>query len=304
MKFDSKKSIFLGIILTIIAYIFFSASSAFVKMVAHDIPTIEVVFFQTFVPLIMIIPLILKNNIKSLKPKSISAHFVRDVMGIASYFCYFYAIKYIGLVDATVLTYTAPFYIPIIWSLWTKDKIKKEIWWSICLGFIGILIILKPGTEIFHMASFIGILAGILSALALTSIGVLNVRKESLTNTLFYYFLVSSVIAFPFMWFDWINPTTYQLYLLMAIGVTNFFGQILLTKAYTYGTASFLSPLSYTIVIFTAFISWIFFKNPPGWISLLGILFIVIGGTLTVILKKKPKNIQEVFEEDNKIKKN
>ena len=293
-----KSNLFLGINLTLIAYLFFASSSAFVKLLPN-IPTIEIVFFQTFIPLICLIPFFFTNGF-NLKTKSFGTHLIRDISGIASYFCYFLAIKHISLIDATVLTYTAPFFIPIIWSIWMKEQVQKSIWWAISLGFIGILFILKPGTEIFHIGSIIGILAGIISAIALTSIGILNVKKEHLTTTLFYYFFIGSICLIPFLIPYWVSPSLLSLLILIGVGVTNFFGQMLLTKAFTYGTASFLSPLSYSIVIYTAIISWILFKAPPGWLSFVGITIIIFGGTLTFILKREPVNISEVFEKNQK----
>lgn len=290
-----RPNLLLGIVLTLVAYLSFAISSAFVKLLT-GIPTVEIVFFQTFVPFVMLIPMVISNGFLKLKTKEITTHLIRDISGVLSFFLYFLAIKYINLVDATVLTYTAPFFIPIIWSIWTKDKLQKSIWWAISLGFLGILFILKPGTEIFHIASFIGLAAGIVSAIALTSIGILNLKKELLTSTLFYYFFIGSIIIVPFLVISWIDPSFKDWLLLIGVGATNFFGQILLTRAFSYGTASFLSPLSYSIVVYTAFISWIFFNSPPKMLSLIGIAIIIIGGTITFVIKRKPSTVSEVFE--------
>lgn len=144
MKFKTETPSFsFGIFLTLVTYLLFATCSTFVRILGKNFPTIEIVFFQALIPLICLIPMLLKNGISHLKPIAITPHLIRDINGVLGYFAYFFAIKYIGLVDATVLTYSAPFYIPIIWSIWTKEKVQKEVWWTILLGFIGIIFILK-----------------------------------------------------------------------------------------------------------------------------------------------------------------
>lgn len=301
MAFTKKsKSLGYGIILTLLAYLLFAGASALVRLFEKGFPTIEIVFFQSLIPFLFFVPIVFSNKISELKPIAIYPHLLRDLAGLASYFTYFLSIKYLGLIDATVLSYTAPFYIPFIWNVWTKEKIPKEIWWAIGLGFIGIVLILKPGTSIFNSLSFIGILSGLLCALALTSISILNRKKERTRNTIFYNFLLSTTISLPFCVLFWKTPTLIEWLLLLGVGFFTLIGQILLTEAYKYGAASFLSPISYSIIIYTATISWIFFSILPDWLSLIGMLCVIIGGTLTFILTSKPKKLRDIFVADNR----
>lgn len=83
---------------------------------------------------------------------------------------------------------------------------------------------------------------------------------------------------------------------LISIGILLAIGQLLLTTAYMHGTASFLSPISYSMIIFTGLISWMFFKQMPGWLSFIGTVLIVIGGTISYIIKVKPEKFIEIFE--------
>ena len=296
-----KKSLSYGIILTLIAYLAFAAASAFVRPLGKDFPTIEIIFFQSLISFLCFIPIVFSHNISLLKPVAIFPHLLRDLGGLSSYFTYFLAIKYLGLVDATVLSYTAPFYIPFIWNLWTKEKIPKEIWWAIGLGFIGILLILKPGTSIFSPLSFIGIMSGIFSAFALVALSMLNRKKELSRNTIFYNFFVSTSLSLPFCILSWKTPSLTQLVLLLGIGFFTLIGQILLTEAYKYGAASFLSPISYSIIIYTSMISWIFFSALPGPSSFIGMLCVIAGGTLTYVLTAKPKKLRDLFEAKNHV---
>jgi drug/metabolite transporter (DMT)-like permease len=223
-------------------------------------------------------------------------HLIRDVFGVGSYFLYFLAIRYLNLVDAATLNYTAPFFVPLVWWVWRNEKIPTNAWYSIIIGFMGVAIILNPGKAMFQMGFIYGLFAGITSAVALSAVRVLNIHKEPMSRTLFYYFLCGSCLTAPFAWAIWDPPTGIEWVKAISIGVFTAIGQMLLTIAYRYGTASYLSPLGYMVIVYAGLISYFLFGVPLTLRSLVGTCLIVLGGTLTFIFKKKPATIQQVFE--------
>ena len=298
----SKPKLYLGIVITIFAYLFLSIASAFVKSLNGHIPTMQIIFFQNLLSFLCISPFFLTKGKQLIKTHRINIHLVRDISSVLSYILYFFAIKYLNLIDATVLNYTSPFYIPFIWRIWMKEKVDHNVWWTIIIGFIGIALILKPGQNIINVYSIIGILAGIMSAISLVSLRILNTKCELLFCSLFYMFLVGTLISLPFVILYWQTPDLIQWFKIIAVGISIGISQILLTIAYRHGTASFLSPLSYSMVIFTIFISWACFYKAPNWLTILGIFLIIFGGTLSFILKRKPKKIWKLFVHSNKKK--
>lgn len=287
----------LGIAITIIACLFFAAASALVYNFRGRFPTVQIIFIQNIVSLVCIAPLALRKGFGRLRTNQLPLHFFRDSMGVLSYFLYFLAIRFLNLVDATTLHYTAPFFIPLIWLIWQKEKIQASVWWSIVIGFIGVALILNPSKNIFELGFVFGISSGIVSALALTALRLLNVKHEPMSRTLFYYFSVGSLMSFPFAWAVWVQPVHEEWFLAAGIGIATALGQILLTIAYRHGTASFLSPLSYITVIYNAVIGFAAFGQEVDWRSWIGSAFIIIGGTMTYIFKKKPQTVLETFEQ-------
>ncbi len=285
-----------GISVTLLAYLCFATAASIVRFVGPEFPTIQIIFIQNLISLLTVLPYSFKKNLLKVKKELKWIHAIRDVTGVASFFCYFYAIKRLNLVDATLLTYTAPFYTPIVWTIWTREKMEKGIWWTIILGFVGIAFILKPGNHILQAGAIYGFIAGILSSIALVSIRILNQKLESLTRTLFYYFLVGTILTMPFAIYKWHQPSFEQTIMLISIGFLMAVGQLFLTTAYKHGTASFLSPLCYSMIIFTGIISAIAFKQMPGWMSAIGAFLIILGGTISYIIKTKPDKFIKVFE--------
>ena len=282
----------LGVGIILIANLFFSSASALVWDFQNRFPTIQIVFIQNIVSLIFIFPLAVRKGFARLKTNYLPIHLVRDLMGVASYYLFFLAIRFLNLIDASTLYYLAPFFVPFIWWIWMKEEIPKNVWWSILAGFIGVATVLNPTKQIFQLGFVFGIFGGLASAIALSAVRILNLKKEPMSRTLFYYFSVGSLLTFPFAWASWVTPIGMEWFLAVSIGVCIATGQVLLTIAYRYGTASYLSPLGYVNLIYAGLISWFFYNKPPALRSLIGALLIIGGGILTFIFKKKAENLR------------
>ncbi len=286
----------LGISIVLIANIFFVTASSLVWSFQGRFPTIQIIFIQNCVSFLCILPLALRKGYRRLKTDVLPLHLLRDITGVLSYYLYFVAIRFLNLTDATTLNYTAPFFVPIIWWIWMREKIDLHLWWSIIVGFIGVAVILNPTRQILQEGFVFGVFAGLASAIAFTTLRILNLKKEPMSRTLFYYFLFGTLFSAPFAWADWVHPDGLEWMRVLGVGFATVIAQMLLTIAYRYGTASFLSPLGYATVIYAGISSWLVFGDPPDRRSILGTILIVLGGTLTFILKKKPERIRETFE--------
>lgn len=286
----------LGIPIALLAYVFFVSASSLVWSFQNQFPTIQIIFIQNCISFICILPIALRKGHLRLKTEIFPIHLMRDIPGVLSYYLYFVAIRYLNLTDATTLNYTAPFFVPIFWWIWMREKIDLHVWWSIIVGFIGVAVILNPSKQIFQEGFIFGVFAGIASAVAFCAIRVLNLKREPMSRTLFYYFLIGMTISLPFATVYWVDPTPLQWAKMVGVGLATVIAQMLLTIAYRYGTASYLSPLGYSTVIYAGIISWILFEKPIGIRSVLGTILIVLGGTLTYILKKKPEKLSETFQ--------
>jgi drug/metabolite transporter (DMT)-like permease len=285
----------LGISIALVAYIFFVVASSFVWSFRKEFPTIQIIFIQNWICLLSISPLALRKGFSYLKTSHIRTHLIRDIAGVSSYFFYFLAIRHLNLTDATTLNYIAPFLVPFIWWMWVKEKIERNVWWSIIVGFIGVALILNPTKEIFEHGFIYGVLSGVASAIAFVALRLLNLKREPMSRTLFYYFLTGAICTTPIAWMFWVPPNPIQWMKVAIVGLATVTAQMLLTIAYRYGTASHLSPLGYSTVVYAAISSWIFFEKVPTIQSLIGTLLVIVGGTITYLLKKKPESLADTF---------
>lgn len=286
----------LGVILSLTASLFFTAASALVWPFQEKFRTLQIVFFQNLFSLIAIAPFALRNGFQALKTKYTKLHLIRDITGVASYFFFFAAIRFLELPEATTLYCTAPFFVPVIWWLWMKEKVEGYLWGTIAVGFIGVAILLNPTSAIFQYGFGMGLLSAIASASALCALRLLNLKREPMFRTLFYYFAVGTVLMFPLALLVWRTPTFIEWIAMISIGLFTAIGQILLTIAYRYGTAAFLSPLGYVSIIYAGLIAWFFFSQKPDLHFLVGTVLVILAGTVTYILKKKPSSLSQTFE--------
>ncbi len=126
----------------------FAAMGAGVKLAARELPNAMVVFFRNGVGLAVLLPLLLRKGLRGLHTRDVPGHIVRGLSGLASMYCFFYAIAHLRLADAVLLNQSVPLFIPLVGSLWLGERFPVRLWGVIGLGFAGILLILKPGTAL------------------------------------------------------------------------------------------------------------------------------------------------------------
>ena len=112
-----------------------------------------VVFFRSFFGLLALTPLLLWTGPKSLRTQYLRQHVTRALAGLAAMYCFFYAIGHLPLGEAMLLNYSSPLFIPFIARLWLGEPLPKGFAWAIGTGFVGIALILKPGSGFFAPAA-------------------------------------------------------------------------------------------------------------------------------------------------------
>ena len=280
----------------IVAAAFFNALMLlFAKLSTQSASIQMVLFYRFFITLLIIMPFIYFNPDKKtipdfLKTQRILLHLIRDISGLISIICYFYAAKSMPLADATVLFYTSPLFIPIVAFFWGGLKIVHRLWWGMGLGFCGVIIILNPGHEILNMAAIAGLLSGVFAAITFVGGRYLTYSEPPLRN-MFYYFFVGSIIAFTILLTSHIRfSSIFQqkaILLLIAVGIFGYLYQLCLTYGSKYAPVRLTSSFLYVGVIFSIFFDWLLWQIRPGLYSLWGILCVIGGACILLFLYPK-----------------
>jgi drug/metabolite transporter (DMT)-like permease len=245
------------------------------------ISTATLVFFQNFIALLIFTPWVLRSGIANLKTMKVPLHIVRALGGLLSQAFMFIAVQKMSLVDAVLLSNATPLFMPFLAWLWMKEKINTVVALSLLVGFAGVVTIIRPGENFFlHPISLIALGGAVFSAIGLLAVNKLS-SSEPTDIILFYYFLISSVIAAPFAMMTWQTPHTREIIYLLGIGITMALAQALIVLAYRNAAAVILAPFNYSVVIFSGLIGWLVWNHKPDLISVLGVLLVAAGGIIS-----------------------
>lgn len=282
-----KKSTPLAITYSLLAALFYATIAYFVKMTEQFLPNTMLVFFRQFFGLLFLLPIasIKLGSLKELKTKIFPLHMLRTFASLSSMFCLYFALRYLPLTDAVLLTYTRPLFIPIVVYLWFQKKWTKNTWIGLILGFLGVALILRPDSHMFNIASLVGLGAGLFGAIAFTAIRRLTKTEPSERITFFYLALSLPLAGIP-LTTSWKTPTCFEWGLLLLIGIAALFYQLFLSKAYRHAKAVQVSSLLYSSVAFAYFFD-LFFGNATLPLSAFaGIALIILGSIITMRTQK------------------
>ena len=283
-------NILLGSICILLGELCFVSMGSLVKLLAESMPSQNIVFFRNLFGLLALVPIIINLGFSSLKTRVLHLHLIRSLSGIAAMYCFFYALAKLPLADAMLLKITVPLFIPVIAFLWISEYISTRTIIAILVGFVGVIIILKP-TATIQLASLVGLLGGALAALAKVTIRHMS-NSEPTSRIVFYFASISLIVSsIPLLKF-WQNPTTNEWFLLVLLGIVGTCGQLFLTKAYSLAPASRVGPFTYSSIVFASLIGWIFWDEKITLLTISGAMLIIFAGILIFRekqIKEEPK---------------
>lgn len=269
-----------GALFVLSASFMFAAMGALVKIVSRSLTNDMVVFFRNFCALVFILPWIcyLRPH-GGVKTALFQLHLIRSLAGLGAMYCFFYAIAQLQLSEACLLAATAPLFIPVIAYVWIREPVAQKIRGAIIIGFIGIVLILKPGLGVFQPVAIVGLAAGVLAALAMVSIRRMSTSEPTIRIVFYFTVLGTLISAVPLIW-SWRSPQPKIWWLLVLIGLLAAVGQILLTKGYRLAPAAQVGPFTYGNVVFATLFGWIFWGESLDAMAWVGAVLICIAGII------------------------
>jgi drug/metabolite transporter (DMT)-like permease len=239
-----------------------------------------VVFFRNAAGLVFLSPLVIRaGGPRVLRTQHLKEHFVRGAAGLSSMYCFFYAIAHMRLADATLLNYTLPLFIPVVEALWLGEAFPARLAFPLGLGFLGVVVVLRPDSGLVTSVALVGLLAGLLSAVAQTGVRRLT-RTEPTVRIVIYFAMMGSVISGLFLPFVWVTPAPAIWAVIVLMGLAATTGQLLMTKAYSFAPASQIGGFVYTGVIFAALLDWLRLDLVPSPSFFAGALLVMASGAL------------------------
>lgn len=268
-----------GSAFALIAFFCMAVFGILTKLALQDGSFIWVSFIAYFAGTVALVPFI---SFSSLGSDHYYLLISRAVVGTIASFCYTISIQYIPIVNGTLLFNTAPIFIPILSLVFLKAKIAKSTWLAVLIGFMGIVVIIKPTSEIFtQTGNLIGLLSGISLAVAYLIMKLLTATEPG-WRIIFYYLGIGALLQIPLLPFAKAMPDLESSFYALSAGLFLLVAQLSLVKSYKYATASQVGIYQYASVAFVGLLNWIIFGSVTTMGDLLGILLVVIAGTIII----------------------
>ncbi|WII94581.1 DMT family transporter [Moraxella haemolytica] len=273
---------FFGSFYMVFACLCFALMLVSIKMAGQKFAmhTYELTFWRVLSSLVILggLSWVKGQDFRTAYPKE---HFWRSLSGLVALLMNFYVVLHLPLATASTLQNTSVIFLGLLSIIILKQKPSVISWISLILGFLGVVILLKPsqGGDIFAM--FIGLTSGAISGYAYLQVRELSLLGEPAWRIVFYFSLLSAIISGILAAFFGFTPISWaNLPYIIAIGVTALGGQLLMTYAYQVGQKFVVAVLGYLGVVFSVIFGAVLFGERLDWLSLLGIAIIVISGMI------------------------
>ena len=286
----TENNIILGIIFMTLAMFCLSVNDVLVKGLSSIYPIWEVIFFRALSGVIISVALIFFFGWKRLKTKKPFGHLIRAFSSVACVVFYFFGLKYLLLSENVAIVHSAPILATILAVPILGEKIGFHRVAAILLGFIGVLIIVKPGSDLFKIESLFPLLAAFFMAISYLSTRFLMSTESSVAIIFYYSFalLITSLIFFPI---DFIIPSIFNLIPLMALGIMGSLGHYFMSQAAKSAEVVIITPFEYTSFIFLGVMGYFFYNEVPTSSVFIGAFLIVLSGTYIVYREHQKKKI-------------
>ena len=267
-----------AIIFSLLGWMFLPVMDGFAKYLSDDLPILQITWARYFFTVAFVFPIMFffykKQLVWSDKPR---LQIFRGLILLSANICFFYAISVISLAKALTLAFIAPLIVTAFSPILLGEKVGFRRWTAVAVGFIGSLIVIRPGFLEFNLASMAALATGFFYGFYLIITRKLSTSDNPLL-TLLITGMVGALLVSLIIPFYWVKPTLNQWSLMAGIGVFACIGHLFLILSLKYADASKLAPLGYTEIIPNVIIGYYFFQELPDTWTYLGLLIIVLSG--------------------------
>ena len=277
----------IGIIFAILAYFSFSLLDTIQKtaVIYHSI--FQILFLKYFFTLFLsVTESVRKKNKIFYKTKKIRLQITRSILSIIESGCFVLSFRYLSLADAHSIGSLTPIIVVTLSAVLLREQVNFKTWIAIFFGFLGVLIIMRPGLSIFDPKSLIPL--GAAFFLGLYQIITRKVSEyDSSETSLFYTSIVGIVLMSFLMPFFWYPMQAFSYILFLGIGIFFSLGIYFQIIALSFAKASVVQPFHYTLILWAIILGYIFYKDIPDIFTIVGALIITLSGIYVLNSRSK-----------------
>ena len=246
--------------------------AVFLKLAQNDINVFTAGFLRFFFGLIVIFPFIIKSNFNIYKTNNLKFHLIRSFINVPMMILGFAALMYIPLEQIKAIGFLSPILVVILSVLILKEKIYIIRILALIIGFVGVLIILRPGIIEINIGSYMVLLSGLLWSTVIIITKFMS-KEDSPMTILTYQYTFVTIFTLPLALIYWTNPTLHSLYYALLAAIVGTVLHLCINNSYRLADLSVIQPVWFTQLIFASVFGFsIFGEIPDGWTWAGGIL--------------------------------
>ena len=231
-----------------------------VRQLSADYSSFEILFFRNLVSVCILLPLAMRSGLSSLKTQRLPLHSLRALLSYIGVLLLFYGIANIPLPDVTALSFTQPLFVVVLAALILKEAVNGARWIAVIAGFVGLLVIVRPGVVAVELATVLVLLSAF--SYAVSNICVKRLMTTDTANqSVFYFNLLMLPIALVPTLFVWVTPALTDLPLFVAIGVNGTIAVYAYARSFTLADASAVMPFDFLRMPMAATAAFLLFSE-------------------------------------------
>ena len=267
-----------AITFNLLAWVMLPIMDGFAKYLSSDLPVLQITWARYFFTVAFTLPIMYlffrKNLVWTDKPK---LQLIRGLILLTANVCFFYSISIISLAKALTLAFIAPLIVTAFSPIFLGEKVGFRRWSAVIIGFIGSMVVIRPGFVEINLASLAALGTGVMYGFYLIITRKLSSSDNPLLTLLLTGVVGAIIISFV-MPFVWIKPTLNQWSMMAAIGIFACVGHLFIILSLKYADASKLAPFSYFEIVTNIIIGYYFFSDFPDKWTFLGLFIIILSG--------------------------
>lgn len=267
-----------GIALMVAGIFVMSVLDALIKLLGASYPSIQIVLLRCVFGLIPLFAIIAyRGGLAALKTKRPVAQAIRSAFGAGAMIGFFYALTKLGLAETVTLAFSSPLFVTLMSVPMLGEKVGPRRLTAVAVGFVGVLIVVRPGGEIFSLYALIPIASSFCFAMTMLMARQMTDTETSVSMTLYTSLggLVVGLIGAPAVW---IWPELWDWPIFLVLGLMGGIGQFLVTASFRFAEAAVIAPFEYTALIWATLFGFLFWNEMPDTISIFGGVIVIGAG--------------------------
>jgi len=263
-----------------------SFNDMLIKLLGQTVNPTEMTFFRYAIGCVLMMPIVMHVGVSRMRTRRLGWHLFRASTAALAQVCVYYGVTHLLLADATALAFSRLLFSTVLAALVLHEAVNRRRWTATVAGFIGVLVVMRPGETAIDPAALVAIAGALIFAAGMVAVPKLA-TTDSATQIIFYNNVLSTIfIAIPTAMI-WRTPDPREFLFLLAIGALTTVSINCFIRGFAVGETSVVAPMEYARIIYATIIGFIVFGEFPDLWTGVGALIII--GSTTYIARRETR---------------